>query len=109
AGIRHPAPSDARRGGGGMRAVIEVRNLSKWFGEIVALNGIDLEFGPGITGILGPNGAGKSTLMNLATGQLAPSKGSITMCGEPIRNNLRMLRRIGYLPEQDRFWNEATG
>jgi ABC-2 type transport system ATP-binding protein len=92
-----------------MSAVLEAANVSKWFGEIVALNGIDLAIGPGITGILGPNGAGKSTLMNLATGQLAPSKGSITMFGEPIRNNLRVLRRIGYSPEQDRFWKEATG
>jgi ABC-2 type transport system ATP-binding protein len=90
-------------------AVVVLRGLSRWFGEVVALNGIDLEVGPGITGILGPNGAGKSTFMHLATGQIDPSKGSITMWGEPIRNNLGVLRRIGYLPEQDRFWKEVTG
>lgn len=92
-----------------MSAVIEARNLSKWYGEVVALNGIDLDIGPGITGILGPNGAGKSTLMNLATGQLGPSQGTIRMFGQPVRNNLSVLRRIGYLPEADRFWKEATG
>ena len=89
--------------------VIVARSLSKWYGEVVALNGIDLEIGPGITGILGPNGAGKSTFMNLLTGQLDPSKGSLTMWGRPIRNDLGVLARIGYLPEQDRFWSEATG
>ncbi|HBP20368.1 MAG TPA: ABC transporter, partial [Planctomycetes bacterium] len=42
-------------------SILVTRSLSKWFGEVVALNGIDIEIGPGITGILGPNGAGKST------------------------------------------------
>jgi ABC-2 type transport system ATP-binding protein len=92
-----------------MSAVLETRSLSKWFGEVVALNGVDITIGPGITGILGPNGAGKSTLMNLATGQLSPSKGTLRMFGEPVRNNLGVLRRLGYLPEQDRFWDEVTG
>ncbi len=90
-------------------AVIELRGLSRWFGEVVALNGIDLSIGPGITGLLGPNGAGKSTFMNLATGQLSPSKGSITMFGQPIRNNLAVLRRLGYMPEHDALWKEVTG
>jgi len=92
-----------------MSAILKTSSLSKWFGEVVALNGIDIEIGVGITGILGPNGAGKSTLMNLITGQLSPSKGSLTLFGEQIRNNLGVLRRIGYVPEQDRFWDEVTG
>tara|TARA_R110002072_G_scaffold66842_2_gene164330 strand:+ start:1871 stop:2794 length:924 start_codon:yes stop_codon:yes gene_type:complete len=92
-----------------MSAILETSSLSKWFGEVVALNGIDLTIGAGITGILGPNGAGKSTLMNLVTGQLSPSKGTLTLFGEPIRNNLGVLRRIGYVPEQDEFWDEVTG
>jgi len=92
-----------------MSAILKTSSLSKWFGEVVALNGVDIEIGAGITGILGPNGAGKSTLMNLVTGQLSPSKGSLTLFGEEVRNNLGVLRRIGYVPEQDRFWDEVTG
>ena len=90
-------------------SILVTRSLSKWFGEVVALNGIDIEIGPGITGILGPNGAGKSTLMNLTTGQMSPSKGSLTLFGSSPRNDLSVLRRIGYLPEQDRFWSEVSG
>jgi ABC-2 type transport system ATP-binding protein len=63
----------------------------------------------GITGLLGPNGAGKSTLMKLVTGQLKPSKGSITVLDEPIWRNPALYRRIGFCPEQDAFYDRMTG
>ena len=51
-------------------------HLSKWYGQVIGLNDVNVTVPPGITGLLGPNGAGKSTFMKLITGQLKPSKGS---------------------------------
>ena len=90
-------------------AVIELIQLSKWYGEVIGLNNVTAEIGPGITGLLGPNGAGKSTLMGLATGQLAPSKGAIRVFGGSPWGNPRLLSRIGYCPEGDPFWSNLTG
>lgn len=90
-------------------AVIELIQLSKWYGEVIGLNNVTAEIGPGITGLLGPNGAGKSTLMGLATGQLRPSKGEIRVFGESPWDNPRVLSRIGYCPEGDPFWSNLTG
>jgi ABC-2 type transport system ATP-binding protein len=59
--------------------------------------------------LLGPNGAGKSTFMKLITGQLRPSKGSITVLGEPIWRNPALYQRIGFCPEQDAFYDRMTG
>ena len=64
---------------------------------------------PGVTGLLGPNGAGKSTFMKLITGQLKPSKGSVTVLGEPIWQNPALYARIGFCPEQDAFYERMTG
>ena len=64
---------------------------------------------PGITGLLGPNGAGKSTFMKLITGQLKPSKGAITVLGEPIWRIPALYFRIGFCPEQDAFYERMTG
>lgn len=92
-----------------MSNVIEANGLSKWFGEVVAVNNLAVSIGHGITGILGPNGAGKSTFMKLALGLYAPSRGHIHVFGEPPRNNLGVLRRIGYCPEVDKFFDNMTG
>jgi ABC-2 type transport system ATP-binding protein len=90
-------------------AVIELIQLSKWYGEVIGLNNVTAEIGPGITGLLGPNGAGKSTLMGLVMGQLRPSKGAICVFGESPWDNPRVLSRIGYCPEGDPFWSNLTG
>jgi ABC-2 type transport system ATP-binding protein len=96
------------RGAGGMSAIIEAKDLSKWFGEVVAVNNLEVSIGPGVTGLLGPNGAGKSTFIKLALGLYAPSRGSIAVFGEAPRNNMDVLRRIGYCPEFDRFAEAST-
>ena len=57
-------------------ALAEMLDVSKWFGPVMALNGVSLEIGSGITGLVGPNGAGKTTLLRLLTGQIKPSLGS---------------------------------
>lgn len=92
-----------------MTPVIEANELSKWFGEVVAVNNLSLVIEPGVTGLLGPNGAGKSTFIKLALGLHAPSRGSIRVFGVPPRNNLDVLRKIGYCPETDMFYDNITG
>lgn len=89
--------------------IIEAKGLSKWFGEVVALNNVDLEIGPGVTGLLGPNGAGKSTFMRLSLGLYQPSRGYLKVLGESPRNNAGILERIGYCPETDHFFDNTTG
>lgn len=91
------------------RAVVEARELSKWYGQVSGLNDVTVAIPPGITGLLGPNGAGKSTFMKLMTGQLRPSKGSVTVLGEPIWGNPHIYHRIGFCPEQDAFYDRMTG
>lgn len=92
-----------------MTPAVETHALSKWFGEVVAVNNLHLSIGRGVTGLLGPNGAGKTTFIKVALGLYAPSRGSIRVLGEPPRNNLGVLRRIGYCPETDRFYDNMTG
>ena len=90
-------------------SVIAAEHLSKWYGQVIGLNDISLAVPPGITGLLGPNGAGKSTFMKLVTGQLKPSKGAITVLGQPIWNNPSLYARLGFCPEQDAFYDRMTG
>jgi ABC-2 type transport system ATP-binding protein len=89
--------------------IIAADHVSKWYGQVIGLNDVMLKVQPGITGLLGPNGAGKSTLMKLITGQLKPSKGVVTVLGEPIWQNPPIFTRIGFCPEQDAFYDRMTG
>ena len=90
-------------------SLIAAEQVSKWYGQVIGLNDVTLSVPPGITGLLGPNGAGKSTFMKLVTGQLKPSKGRITVLGEPIWQNPDLYFRIGFCPEQDAFYERMTG
>ena len=92
-----------------MSAVIEAKSLSKWYGQVIAVNKVSFAAHSGVIGLLGPNGAGKSTLMKLITGQLRPSQGEITMFGGRIWNNFPLFHRIGFCPEQDSFYERMTG
>lgn len=92
-----------------MTNVIEARDLSKWYGNILGLNEISLDIGPGITGLLGPNGAGKSTFMKLITGLLKPSRGRISVLGGSPWNNPVLFSRLGFCPEIDSFYEDITG
>ena len=92
-----------------MAALVTADHLSKWYGQVIGLNDVSVAVPPGITGLLGPNGAGKSTFMKLITGQLKPSKGNVTVLGEPIWRNPKLYNRIGFCPEQDAFYDRMTG
>src|SRR5690242_21507827 len=90
-------------------SLVHAEGVSKWYGQVSGLNNVTVTVPPGITGLLGPNGAGKSTFMKLMTGQLKPSKGSITVLGEPIWENPSAYFHIGFCPEQDKFYERMTG
>src|SRR5688572_14254651 len=81
--------------------MIQAQALRKSFARAVALDGVSFEARPGeVLGFLGPNGAGKTTTMRILTGYLAPSSGSVAICGIDVRAEPRRAReKIGYLPE----------
>ena len=82
-----------------MNAVVQALELSRWYGIVMGLNNVSFEIESGLTGLVGPNGAGKSTLIQIITGQLQASSGTLTVFGEAPWNNPRLLQRIGYCPE----------
>ncbi len=92
-----------------MPGLVVADHLSKWYGQVIGLNDVSVTVPTGITGLLGPNGAGKSTFMKVMTGQLKPSKGSITVLDEAIWGNPGIYSRIGFCPEQDAFYDRMTG
>jgi len=92
-----------------MMPIIEATNLSKWYGQVMAVNDVSLSVGNGVTGLLGPNGAGKSTLLKLIVGLLKPGKGEIKVFGEYVWNNYNINRRIGFCYDQDAFYENMTG
>jgi ABC-2 type transport system ATP-binding protein len=85
-------------------SLLEARGLSKWYGDVIALNDITLDVDPGVTVLLGPNGAGKTTLFRLAMGLVHPSAGEIRVLDEDPWDNHKLLRRIGYVPDGDAPW-----
>ena len=90
-------------------ATITIDKVSRWFGNVVAVNDITMSIGPGVTGLLGPNGAGKSTLIHMMSGFLAPSSGAVTLDGAPIWRNQQVYRQIGLVPERESVYDHLTG
>ena len=88
---------------------IVVDKVSRWYGNVVAVNDVSLEFGPGVTGLLGPNGAGKTTLLGMISGFLPPSAGTVTCGGELVWRNTGIYRRIGLVPERELSFGYLTG
>lgn len=90
--------------------MIEVKNLSKSFGNKVAVDNVSFEVKKGeVLGFLGPNGAGKSTTMRMITGFIPPSSGTVTIDGLDIEENeLEAKAKIGYLPESAPLYNDMA-
>jgi ABC-2 type transport system ATP-binding protein len=88
---------------------IELRGVSRWYGNVVAVNDITLTIGPGVTGLLGPNGAGKTTILHMIAGFLLPSRGEITVAGRSTWRNPDMFRQVGVVPERDSVYAFLTG
>lgn len=93
----------------GQTATVLLDEVSKWYGDIVAVSNITFGIGPGVTGLLGPNGAGKSTVLNMICGMLAPSSGKITIDGNEIRGRPDVYRRLGLVSEHETIYPWLTG
>jgi ABC-2 type transport system ATP-binding protein len=96
-------------GSAALKPVVAFHEVSKWYGNVIGLNKLTIQIPAGVTGLLGPNGAGKSTFLQLATGQLYPSQGTVHVLGQKTWNNTSLNRYIGLCPEQDAFYEWMTG
>jgi ABC-2 type transport system ATP-binding protein len=88
---------------------VEVVNVSRWYGNVVAVNDVSFSLGPGISGLLGPNGAGKSTILYMAAGLLRPSKGTVRIGGRPAWRNQAIYRDVGLVPDKESLYPFLTG
>jgi ABC-2 type transport system ATP-binding protein len=88
--------------------VIDVSGVSRWFGNVVAVNEITMAIGPGVTGLLGPNGAGKTTLLHMMAGLLAPSKGAVRIAGAPAWRNPDIYRSMGLVVDREAVYGFLT-
>ena len=84
-------------------------NVSKFYGEVLGINRVDLTIPPGITSLVGPNGSGKTTIMNLMTGLLQPSHGEIRMLGIRPDRPEKLFRHMGYCTQYDSFPKATNG
>ena len=84
-------------------------SVSRWYGNVVAVNDVSFEVGPGITGLLGPNGAGKTTLLHLMAGFLVPSAGTVLLDQTPTWRHPDVYRQIGFVPEREAVHDFLTG
>lgn len=92
-----------------MSGQIVFDNVSKFYGDVLGVNRVNLTIPPGITSLVGPNGSGKTTLMNLMTGLLQPSRGSVSVHGMPPRDPERFFREVGYCTQFDSYPKGFSG
>ncbi len=89
--------------------VIALDAVSRWYGNVVAVNDVTLTVGPGVTGLLGPNGAGKTTLLHMMAGFLAPSQGTVTIGDRPAWRDPEIYRTLGLVTERESVPGYLTG
>lgn len=88
---------------------LELAQVSRWYGNVVAVNDVTMTIGPGVTSLLDPNSAGKSTLLHMIAGFLAPSGGTVILDGMGIWRNHEIYRSIGLVPEREAVYGFLTG
>jgi len=108
-----PAPAEAAAQAAPAPAApapaIAVEHVSRWYGNVVAVNDISFALGAGVTGLLGPNGAGKSTLLHMMAGLLAPSSGQVAILGRSAWRRPEIYRSVGLVPEREAVHPYLTG
>lgn len=90
-------------------STLQLTGVSRWYGDVVAVNDVTMTVGPGVTGLLGPNGAGKSTLISMMGGFLPPSAGTVTLDGAPVWRDTDAYRSIGLVPETEAMYDMISG
>ncbi|GAA4245714.1 ABC transporter ATP-binding protein [Dactylosporangium darangshiense] len=90
-------------------STVDLQHVSRWYGNVVAVNDVTMTLGPGVTGLLGPNGAGKTTLLHMMSGFLAPSRGTLTVDGAPTWRNPDVYRSLGLVSERESVHGFLTG
>ena len=91
-----------------MEALIETRQLARWYGPVIGVTDVSLDVPSAIVGLLGPNGAGKSTLLKLITGQIGPSAGTVSVLGRDPMREPSVFRDVGYCSEDDALFEDLT-
>ena len=89
-------------------AMVVAHNVSKWFGDLVAVSDVSFALGPGVTALLGPNGAGKSTMLRILCGLARPSNGEVQVLGMDPRANPMAAAEIGLAPQQESVFESLT-
>src|SRR5579864_8279192 len=109
------ARSQAARAGGGAlmtpttNSSIIFENVSKFYGEVLGVNRVNLSLPSGVTSLVGPNGSGKTTLMNLVTGLVRPTQGRVSVLGLTPDEPEEFFRHVGYCTQFDSFPKGVTG
>lgn len=89
-------------------AIVEVVNVTKSYGDVVAVSDVSFTVGAGVTALLGPNGAGKSTLFRVMCGLTAPTRGTVRVLGADARADRDVRGRIGLSPQQDALFDRLS-
>jgi ABC-2 type transport system ATP-binding protein len=90
-------------------AVLECKDLGRYYGQVVGLNELSTTLTGGVIGLVGPNGAGKSTLLRLIVGEIEPSRGELRVLGEKPFANRELYRKLGFCPQQDALYEDMSG
>jgi ABC-2 type transport system ATP-binding protein len=90
-------------------ATIVLERVSRWYGNVVAVNDVSFSLRAGITSLLGPNGAGKTTVLHMLAGLLRPSAGRVLLGGQPAWRNPAVYRVVGLVPEREAVYGFLTG
>ena len=90
-------------------SAVQLSNVSRWYGNIVAVNDVSFTLGAGVTGLLGPNGAGKTTLLHMMAGLLRPSAGDLRIDDEAAAGNPLVYRKVGLIPERESVHDYLSG